>query len=51
MNIVSTKMANTIATNITKNCHSKKGRYKFDSYIFRTVLIAIILLLIITIIC
>ena len=50
MDIVSTKMANTI-TNITKNCHSKKVRYKFGCYILHTELVAIILLLIITIIC
>ena len=48
MDIVSTKMANTIATNITKNCHSKNMRY---CYILHTVLLATILLLIITIIC
>ena len=48
MDIVSTKMATTIATNVTKNCHSKKVR---DCYILRTVLLVIILLLIITIIC
>ena len=33
MAIVSTKMPNTIATNRTKSCHSKKVRYKFDCYI------------------
>ena len=33
MNIVSTKMANTLATNVTKHCHSKNVRYKFDCYI------------------
>ena len=43
MDIVSTKMANTEATNITKNCHSKKVR---DDYILHIVLLAIILLLI-----
>ena len=26
IDIVSTKMANAIATNVTKNCHSKKER-------------------------
>ena len=43
MDIVSTKMTNTEATNITKNCHSKKVR---DDYILHIVLLAIILLLI-----
>ena len=47
MTIVSTKMTNTIAINVTKNCHGKKVR---DCYILHTVLLAIILLLIITII-
>ena len=55
MYIVSTKMANTIATNVTStasvNCHSKNVRYKIDCYILHTVLLAIILLLIISIIC
>ena len=35
----------------TKNCHSKKARYKFDCYILHTVLLVIIFILIITIIC
>ena len=48
MDIVSTKMTNTIAANVTKNCHSKKVRYCYILYI---VLLVIILLLIITIIC
>ena len=30
MDIVTTKMTNTIATNVTKNCHSKKVSYKID---------------------
>ena len=51
IDIVTTKMKNTIATNVTNtssiNCHSKKVR---DCYILYTVLLAIILLLIITII-
>ena len=51
MDIVSTRQRNTIETNITKSCHSKKIRYEIDSYILHTVLLAIILLLIITIIC
>ena len=45
-------MANTIAKNVTNtsliNCHSERVR---DWYILRTILLAIILLLIITIIC
>ena len=52
MDIVSTKMTSTIATNVTStasiNCHSKKAR---DSYILHTVLLVIISLLIIVIIC
>ena len=48
MDIVSTKMTNTIATNVTKDCHSKKVTY---CYILHTVLLAIILLLIVNIIC
>ena len=55
MDMVSTKMTNTIATKATStvsiNCHSKKVRYKIDCYILHTDLFAIILLLIITIIC
>ena len=38
MDIVSTKMTNTIAKNVTKNCHSKKERYKSDCYILQTIL-------------
>ena len=52
IDILSSKKANTIATNVTGTasiiCHSKKVR---DCYILDTVLIVIILLLIITIIC
>ena len=48
MDIASTKMTISIATNIPKNCHSKKVT---DWYILHTVLLVIILLLIITIIC
>ena len=40
--IVLTIMANTIATNVAINFHSKKGR---DCYILRTILLAIILVL------
>ena len=52
MDIVSTKMTNTIARDITStasiNCHSKKVK---DCYILHTVLLVIILILIIIIIC
>ena len=44
-------MTNTIAANVTKNCHGKKARYKIDCYILQAVLLGIILLLIITIVC
>ena len=50
LNIVSTKMTNTIATNLSINCYSEKVRYKVDYYILHIVLLVIILLLIITII-
>ena len=45
MDIASTKITNTIATNVSINCHNKKVRYKTDCYIFHTVLVVIILLL------
>ena len=52
MNNLSTKKINTTTTNVTStaliNWHSKKVR---DCYILHTVLLAIILVLIITIIC
>ena len=55
MDIVPTKMTNTIAVNATStvsiNCHNRNVRYKIDWYILHTVLLAIILLLLITIIC
>ena len=55
MDIASTKMTNTIATTVTStlltNSDDKKVRYKIDRYILRTVLLAIILLLIISIFC
>ena len=51
MDIVSTRKTNTIATNVTKNCHSKKVRYKIDCYILHTVLLVIMLILRITVIC
>ena len=47
MDIVSTKKTNTIATNVSINCDSKKVKNKIDCYILHTVLLAIILLLII----
>ena len=50
MDIVSTKKTNTIATNVSINCHTNKVRYKTDCYILNTVSLTIILLLIITII-
>ena len=49
MDIASTKMTNTIATNVSVNCHNKKVRYKIDFYILHAILLAIILLLMITI--
>ena len=49
MDNVLTKMTSAIATNVTENYHSKKVR--FYCQILRTVLLAIILLLVITIIC
>ena len=52
MDIASTKMTTTIATNVTStasiNCHCKKIR---DCYILHTVLLVIILQLIIIIFC
>ena len=50
IDIVSTKMANTIAANVSINCHNKKVRYKIDCYGSHTVSLVIILLLIINII-
>ena len=47
LDIVSTKMTNTIATNVTKN-HNKKVE---DCYVLHTVLLVNILLLIINIVC
>ena len=51
MDIVSTKMRNTIATNVSINSNDNKVRYKIDSYILHTISLATISLLIITIIC
>ena len=48
MDIVSTKKANTIATNLSINCYNEKIR---GCYILHRVLLVIILLLIIAIIC
>ena len=47
MDISWTKKRNTIAANVTINCHSEKGR---DCYILHAVLLAIMLLLLITVI-
>ena len=51
MDIVSTKMTNTIPTTVSINSDGKKVKYKIDCYILHEVLLVIILLLITTIIC
>ena len=51
MENVSTKITNTIATNVSTNFEDKNVRYKVDCYILHTVLLVIKLLLMITIIC
>ena len=51
MENVSTKITNTIATNVSTNFEDKNVRYKIDCYILHTILLVIKLLLIITIIC
>ena len=51
VNIVSTKITNTIETNVSINLHNKKVRYNYDCYVLHRVLLAIILPLIISIIC
>ena len=51
MGIVSTKIINTLATNVSINSYDKKLRYKIDYYILNAILVVIISLLIITIIC
>ena len=51
MDIVSTKMTNTVTINVSTNSDGKKVRYKMDCYILHTVLLVILLSLIITIIC
>ena len=48
MDIVSTKMTNTVATNVSINSAVEKVIYTIDCYILHTVLLVIILLLIIT---
>ena len=50
MDILSTKLINTIAKNVSINSGGKKVRYKIDCYILHTVLLMIILPLIIIII-
>ena len=42
MDIVSTKMKNTIAINASINCHNKKVRFKIDCYTLHSVLLLII---------
>ena len=51
MDIVSTKMTNTLAMNVSINFYDKKVTYKIHCYILYTVFLVIILQLIITIIC
>ena len=51
MDIVSTKITNTIARNVSIDHHSEKVRYKIYAYNLHTLLLAIILLLMITVIC
>ena len=49
MNIVSTKMKNTVATSVSVNSDGKKVACKINCNIFQTVLLQIILLLIIAV--
>ena len=51
MDIVWTKITNTIATNKSINSDDKKVRYKIDWYILHIVLLMIVFLLITIIIC
>ena len=51
MDIVSTKMKNSIGTNVSINYHTEKFTYKIASYILQAVLLVIVLLLTIIIIC
>ena len=59
-NAIAVNATNTVSINchnrnvrykIDWNCHNRNVRYKIDWYILHTVLLAIILLLIITVIC
>ena len=54
MDIVSTKMINTIGADVTSpasiNFHRKNVRYKIDCYVFHAVFLVIIISFIITII-
>ena len=50
IDIVLTKMANTISTNVSIYPHSKNVRYKTDCDFLHTVFLVVILLLIITLI-
>ena len=54
MDIVSTKMINTVGADVTSsasiNFHRKNVRYKIDCYVFHAVFLAIIISFIITII-
>ena len=51
MDVVSTKMTDTIPTNVSISSDNKKARYKVDCYILHAVLLAFVLLLIIAITC
>ena len=51
MDIISAKMTNTLASNVSINCHNKKVRYETDCYILQTVLLVIILVSTVIIIC
>ena len=51
MGIILSKIANTRATNVSINCHNKKVRHKIHCYIFHTISLAMVLLLIMVIIC
>ena len=51
IDVISIKMTNTIATDLSINFNSKKVKYEIDFYILHIVLLVIILLLTATIIC
>ena len=51
IDILSTKMINTIAVNVSINYDDKKVRYKIDCYILHPVLLMNLLLLIIALMC